>query len=110
MNWIYLIIAGIFEIGWPLGMKFSQVTTIPWMKHIWLAFSIITMGASGYFLYLAQKNIPIGTAYAVWTGIGATGAFIAGIIFFRDEITFWRIFSVFFIIIGIIGLRLSYVK
>lgn len=110
MNWVYLIIAGIFEIGWPLGMKFSQVTSIAWMKHFWLAFAVLTMAASGYFLYLAQRNIPIGTAYAVWTGIGATGAFVAGIIFFRDEVNFWRVFFVFLIVVSIIGLRLTYVK
>jgi quaternary ammonium compound-resistance protein SugE len=66
------------------------------------------MSASGFFLWLAQKSIPMGTAYAVWTGIGAVGAFIVGILLFKDPATFLRILSVTFIVIGIVGLKLSH--
>lgn len=105
MAWIYLIVAGLFEIGWPLGLKLSQTTA---HKVAWILFAIVSMSASGVFLWLAQKSIPIGTAYAVWTGIGAVGAFIAGILLFKDPATFFRILSVTFIVIGIVGLKLSH--
>jgi quaternary ammonium compound-resistance protein SugE len=104
MAWIYLSIAGIFEIGWPLGLKLSQVTS---HKITWILFAIITMAASGLFLWLSQRTIPMGTAYAVWTGMGAIGTFIAGILMFKDPATLFRILSVTFIIIGIVGLKLS---
>jgi len=105
MAWIYLVVAGLFEIGWPLGLKLSQITA---HKVVWILFAIVTMSASGLFLWLAQKSIPIGTAYAVWTGIGAVGAFIVGILLFKDSASFFRIISVTFIVIGIVGLKLSH--
>lgn len=105
MSWIYLLLAGIMEIGWPLGFKMAQA---PNYRVPWIAFSVLSMAASGLFLYLAQREIPIGTAYAVWTGIGAFGAFALGIIYFRDPATFFRIFSASLVIAGIIGLRLSH--
>ena len=71
MAWILLIIAGLFEIGWPLGFKLASMHS---KYFIWfIGLSILSMGLSGYFLYLAQKSIPIGTAYVIWTGIGAIG-------------------------------------
>ncbi len=81
MNWIFLLLAGLFEMGWPLGFKLSQITPY---KYLWLGIAVLSMGCSGYFLWLAQKTIPIGTAYTVWTGIGATGTLIMGILFFND--------------------------
>ncbi len=104
MAWIYLIVAGLFEIGWPLGLKLSQTTE---NKMFWMLFAVFSMAVSGLFLWLAQKSIPMGTAYAVWTGIGAVGAFVVGILLFKDPATFIRILSVTFIVIGIIGLKLS---
>lgn len=104
MAWIYLVIAGIFEMGWPLGFKLSQVTT---NRFLWIAVGVVSMAASGYFLWVAQKEIPIGTAYAVWTGIGAIGTFIIGIIFFKDPTNLLRIFSAGLIIIGVIGLKFA---
>jgi quaternary ammonium compound-resistance protein SugE len=104
MAWFYLFLAGVFEIGWPLGFKLSQTTG---HKISWIVFAVISMGLSGFFLYLAQRTIPMGTAYAVWTGIGATGAFLIGILFFKDPATMWRMISVLFIIIGVVGLRMS---
>ena len=105
MAWIYLIVAGLFEIGWPLGLKLSQTTA---HKIVWILFAVVSMSASGLFLWLAQKSIPMGTAYAVWTGIGAVGAFVVGILLFKDPATIFRILSVTFIVIGIIGLKLSH--
>lgn len=104
MSWLYLIIAGIFEVGWPLGFKLSQTTN---NKILWIAVSVISMSLSGVFLWLAQKEIPIGTAYAVWTGIGAVGTLLVGIIFFGDSASIWRMLSALLIIVGIIGLKIS---
>jgi quaternary ammonium compound-resistance protein SugE len=104
MSWFYLIIAGAFEIGWPLGFKLSQTTP---NKYLWIAFAVVAMALSGYFLWLAQKTIPMGTAYAVWTGIGAVGAFVIGIILFRDPMTVMRIVSVALIVAGIVGLKVA---
>lgn len=104
MSWIYLFIAAIFEIGWPLGFKLSQTTS---NKISWILFAILSMALSGLFLWMAQRNIPMGTAYAVWTGIGAAGTFLVGILFFQDSASLMRILSVFLIIAGVIGLKLS---
>lgn len=104
MGWIFLIIAGIFEIGWPLGFKLSQTTN---QRIFWIIFAIISMALSGYFLWISQKTIPIGTAYAVWTGIGAAGTFIIGIIMFKDPTDWIRMASFALIVLGIIGLKLS---
>lgn len=105
MAWLFLLIAGVFEIGWPVGLKLSQVTP---NKVLWILAAVISMGLSGLFLWIAQKNIPIGTAYAVWTGIGAVGVFITGIILFKEPSDFLRIISVALIVIGIVGLKLSH--
>ena len=104
MGWFYLLIAGALEIGWPLGFKLSQTTP---HKFLWIAFAVVAMALSGYFLWLAQKAIPMGTAYAVWTGIGAVGAFVIGIILFKDPLTVLRIVSVGLIVTGIVGLKLA---
>ncbi|MDH4263106.1 MAG: multidrug efflux SMR transporter [Spirochaetia bacterium] len=105
MNWFFLFLAGIFEIGWPLGFKLSQTTSY---KISSLLFSGISMALSGLFLWMAQKTIPIGTAYAVWTGIGAAGTFLVGILLFKDPSDFFRIASATLIILGVIGLRFSH--
>jgi quaternary ammonium compound-resistance protein SugE len=104
MSWFYLIIAGAFEIGWPLGFKLSQTTP---NKFGWIAFSVLTMALSGLFLWMAQKTIPMGTAYAVWTGIGVVGAFTIGIIMFKDPVSVLRIVSVALIVSGIVGLKIT---
>lgn len=104
MPWIYLIIAAVFEIGWPLGFKLSQTTE---NKFAWILFAIASMALSGLFLWMAQKQIPMGTAYAVWTGIGATGTFLVGVMYFQDSASLMRILSVFLIIAGVIGLKLN---
>lgn len=104
MSWIYLIIAGIFEIGWPLGMKLSQTMS---SKVLWIILAVVSMAVSGFFLWLAQRGIPIGTAYAVWTGIGAVGTLIVGIIYFGDSASIWRLLSASLIVIGIVGLKIA---
>jgi len=105
MAWIYLVIAGLAEIGWPLGLKLSQTTTY---RIPWVIFAIVSMSISGLLLWLAQKSIPVGTAYAVWTGIGAVGTFIVGIVLFKDSASFARVFSMTLIVIGLVGLKLSH--
>ena len=88
MAWILLIIAGLFEIGWPLGFKLASMHS---KYFIWfIGLSILSMGLSGYFLYLAQKSIPIGTAYVIWTGIGAIGTVLLGILFFQESANIFR--------------------
>ena len=104
MAWILLIIAGLFEIGWPLGFKLASMHS---KYFIWfIGLSILSMGLSGYFLYLAQKSIPIGTAYVIWTGIGAIGTVLLGILFFHDSANIFRLLFLSLILIGIGGVKL----
>lgn len=104
MAWILLIIAGLFEIGWPLGFKLASMHS---KYFIWfIGLSILSMGLSGYFLYLAQKSIPIGTAYVIWTGIRAIGTVLLGILFFHDSANIFRLLFLSLILIGIVGLKL----
>ena len=105
MSWVYLVIAALFEMGWPFGMKMASVTGA---KVLWLIFAIVAMVLSGYFLYLAQKQIPIGTAYAVWTGIGMLGTFFVGITLFHDAVNGARFVGVFLILAGVIILKLCH--
>ena len=106
MAWVYLIIAGLFEIGWPLGLKMAQY--VEGKQFIGLAVAIVSMSLSGLMLFLAQRDIPMGTAYAVWTGIGAAGTFILGILLYGDPVGTMRIASVMLIIAGVIGLKLAH--
>ena len=105
MSWIYLILAGILEIGWPLGLKLSQTMS---SKLLGIAIAIVCMTISGALLWLAQKTIPIGTAYAIWTGIGAIGTLLIGILYFGDSANIWRLLSASLIVIGIVGLKLAH--
>lgn len=102
MAWVYLFIAGLFEIGWAIGLKYTDGFTKLWPSVI----TIIGMILSFYFLSTAVKWIPIGTAYAIWTGIGAVGTAILGIILFGDSKEFMRIFFILLIVIGIVGLKI----
>ena len=104
IHWIYLIIASVFEVGWPFGLKMAAESE---MKVSWVIFSVITMTLSGIFLYFAQKGIPIGTAYAVWSGIGASCTFVIGILFFSDAFSLFRILGIVFIVSGVIMLKLG---
>ena len=104
MAWLYLIVAGLFEIAWPVGLKLSQT---PGRLALGVFIAVVGIAASGVFLGLAQRDIPIGTAYAVWTGIGAVGTFMVGILFYGDAASAGRLVSVGLIIAGIIGLKLA---
>lgn len=104
MAWIYILIASVFEISWAVGLKYSQGFTQ--LKAS--IFTVITMILSYIFLAMGTKTLPIGTAYAVWTGIGAVGTAIYGILYFNEPKEMVRIFFIFLIVIGIIGLRLTY--
>ena len=105
MAWIMLVVAGVFEWGWPVGLKLAW--TDRGVHAGWLTISIISMVASGGLLMLAQRAIPIGTAYAVWTGIGAVGTFVIGVLAFGDEASFARFVFVALIVAGILGLKLT---
>ncbi len=105
MAWFYLFLAAIFEVGWPLGFKLASLGS---HKILWIIFAVISMTLSGVFLYIAQKEIPIGTAYAVWTGIGASCTFLIGAVLFHDAVNFMRIFGVILIISGVIFLKLAH--
>ena len=105
MAWVQLIIAGFFEWGWPVGLKLGL--SDEGLHWGWILFGIGCIILSGGFLLYAQRTIPMGTAYAVWTGIGAVGAFVLGILFFGEPATLVRIFFVGLIVVGIVGLKLS---
>ena len=105
MAWLYLIAAGLFEIGWPVGLKLSQT---PGRLVVGVVGAVACMMASGVLLWLAQRTIPIGTAYAVWTGIGAVGTFAVGIWFYGDSAGAMRLVSVGLIVAGIVGLKLAH--
>ena len=105
MAWICLFLAGLCEISWPLGLKLGWTQAGP--RWGWLAFAIACIITSGGLLLLALREIPVGTAYAVWTGIGALGAFLVGILLFGDANTALRWASVALITAGIIGLKLA---
>ena len=102
MHWIYLLIAGLFEVGWAIGLKFSH----GFSQVIPSILTIIGMIASFYFLALALKNLPLGTAYAIWTSIGTIGTVIFGILLFKEPVDTVRILCILLIISGITGLKL----
>lgn len=101
MPWICLILAGFLEIGWAVGLKYSDGFT----KPIPSAVTIITMIASFTLLSLSLRSIPLGTGYAIWTGIGAVGTAIAGMILFAESRDYVRLLCIALIVIGIIGLK-----
>ena len=105
MAWLYLILAGISEVGWPLGFKLAQTSRF---NFIWVLFSVLAMSLSGCLLYMAQREIPIGTAYVVWTSIGAIGTFAIGVVFFADPLTLWRTFAIMLILSGVIILKFAH--
>jgi len=103
MSWILLVVAGLFEIAWAVGLKFTNGFTRLWPSVGTLAGLFISVGLLG----VASKSLPIGTAYAVWTGIGAVGTVICGIAFLGDPATPFRLACVGLIIIGILGLKIA---
>lgn len=102
MKWLVLVIAGIFEVWWAVGLKYSEGFT----KLVPSVLTVIGMIASFYFLSLALKELPLGTAYAIWTGIGTISTVILGVFLFKEPIDFVRLVCIGFIVAGIIGLKL----
>jgi len=102
MEWLYLIIAGLFEISFTVFLKISDNFT----NIKWSVLFVISYILSVVFLSKSMQEIPMGTAYAVWTGIGAVGAVLIGIIFFKESTDFWRLFFIFTLIASIVGLKL----
>jgi quaternary ammonium compound-resistance protein SugE len=101
MAWVYLTIAGFFEIGWAIGLKYSN----GFSKPVPSLLTVVAMAFSLWLLALAMRTIPVGTAYAVWTGIGAIGVAILGMLLFGESRDFLRVFCLFLIIAGIVGLK-----
>ena len=101
MAWIALFVAGLFEIGWAIGLKYTDGLTRTW-PSVW---TIAAMVASIVLLGWAMKTLPVGTAYAVWTGIGAVGTVILGIVLFDESATVIRLVCVGLIVAGIVGLK-----
>lgn len=102
MYWIILFIAGLFEIAWAVGLKYTEGFSRLWPSVFTILSMIISMGLLAY----SVKHLPIGTAYAVWTGIGAVGTAILGMILFDESRELVRIFFILLIVIGIVGLKL----
>lgn len=105
MAWIMLVIAGFMEVGFAFCLGKTKVTTGIEMWLWWVGF-VATLSLSMWLLYLATRTLPIGTAYPVWTGIGAVGTVFVGIIFFGEPTTFWRLFFISTLILSVIGLKL----
>jgi len=103
MSWLILFLAGIFEVVWAIGLKYTHGFT----KVTPTIFTIVAMIISFYLLSLALKSLPLGTAYAIWVGIGTIGTVIAGVILFSEPTSTIRIVSIILILVGIIGLKLS---
>jgi len=104
MNWFILIIAGLFEVGFAFCLgkaKFSTGAT----SNFWMLGFLISLTISMLLLYKATQSLPIGTAYAVWTGIGAVGTVLLGILVFKEPVYFWRLFFLTTLIASIVGLK-----
>lgn len=104
MNWIFLIIAGILEIGFTSCLAKIKETSGTAM-YAWLIGFVICLSVSMFLLIKATQTLPIGTAYAVWTGIGAVGTVLVGILVFNEPASFWRVFFIFTLIVSIVGLK-----
>jgi quaternary ammonium compound-resistance protein SugE len=102
MAWAYLAVAGLFEIGWAIGLKYSD----GFSKPVPSLLTVLAMVLSVWLLSIAMRTIPVGTAYAVWTGIGAIGVAILGMVLFGESREVLRVICLFLIIAGIIGLKL----
>ena len=102
MNWILLVVAGLFEIGWAIGLKYTEGFTRLWPSVWTVAAMVISLALLG----VALKTIPVGTGYAVWTGVGAAGTAILGIVLFAEPATALRLGCIGLIVAGIVGLKL----
>mgnify|MGYP001486959065 CR=1 FL=1 len=103
MAWIMLVCAGLFEVGWAIGLKYTQGFTRLW-PTLW---TLLSMAASLWLLGMAMKSLPVGTAYSVWVGVGSVGTVVLGILLLGEPANAARLISVTLIVAGIIGLKLS---
>jgi quaternary ammonium compound-resistance protein SugE len=103
MSWMILFLAGLLEVAWAVGMKHIDGFSRPWV----LAATVLATVLSVVLLGFAMKNLPLGTAYAVWTGVGAIGTFIVGILWLGDSLSAARVISALLVLLGLIGLRVS---
>ncbi len=103
MAWVILVIAGLFEIGWAIGLKYTEGFTRLWPTVWTVAAMLISLGLLG----IAMKSLPVGTAYSVWVGVGAVGTVVLGIVLFGEPTNALRIASVALILAGIVGLKLA---
>ncbi|MFZ1391333.1 MAG: quaternary ammonium compound efflux SMR transporter SugE [Dokdonella sp.] len=103
MNWFILVIAGLFEIGWAVGLKHTEGFTRLWPTVGTVAAMVISMGLLG----VAMRSLPVGTSYAVWVGIGMVGTALFGIVVFNDSVNVLRIASLALIVVGVIGLKIA---
>jgi quaternary ammonium compound-resistance protein SugE len=103
MAWVILFVAGLFEIGWAVGLKYAEGFTRFWPS----VFTVVSLVASMGLLGLSLRSLPLGTAYAVWTGIGTIGTVVLGILLFREPATALRLGCIALIVAGILGLKLA---
>jgi quaternary ammonium compound-resistance protein SugE len=103
MAWIILVVAGLFEVGWAIGLKYTEGFTRLWPTVGTVAAMLISLGLLG----IAMKSLPVGTAYSVWVGVGAVGTVVLGIVLFAEPANAARLVSVALIIAGIVGLKLA---
>jgi quaternary ammonium compound-resistance protein SugE len=103
MNWLILVLAGLFEIGWAIGLKYTEGFTRPWPT----LGTVVAMAISLALLGIAMKSLPVGTAYAVWVGVGAVGTAILGIVLLGEPANAGRLLSLSLIVAGIVGLKLA---
>ena len=103
MNWFILIVAGLFEVGWAVGLKYTEGFTRPWPTAWTVAAMVISLGLLG----LALKTLPVGTAYAIWVGVGAAGTALAGVLLFGEAMSLTRLASLALLLAGIVGLKLT---
>ena len=103
MAWVILVIAGLFEVGWAVGLKYTEGFTKLWPT----AWTVLAMVISLWLLGIAMKSLPVGTAYSIWVGVGAVGTVILGILLLGEPANTARLISVALIIAGIIGLKLA---
>ncbi len=103
MHWLILFVAGLFEIGWAVGLKYTEGFTRFWPSVGTVLSMVISMGLLG----IALKSLPVGTAYAIWVGVGTVGTAIVGIVLLGESSSFMRLLSLFLIVAGIVGLKLA---
>src|SRR5690554_522576 len=103
MAWVMLLVAGLFEVGWAIGLKYSEGFTRLWPS----VGTLLAMGVSFWLLATAMKSLPVGTAYAVWVGIGAIGTVLLGIMLLGEPASVGRLVSIMLIVAGLVGLKLA---